>query len=89
MKSEKDLPKLVATRILTTGDLRAFLANIAMAVSHGDMKINEAAVAVKACEQINTSLYTEAKMRALASADGQKWAALGQLPLRGEDEQVA
>lgn len=84
MKSERSL-KAVASRILTTGDLRSFLANVAMGVIHGDMKVAEAVVAVKACEQINTSLYTEAKMRALAAAENKQSPHLGQLPLRGED----
>jgi len=52
-------------KMLTTGDLRTFLGNVALAVAQGDMKVEEAVVAVKACEQINASLYSEIKSAAI------------------------
>jgi hypothetical protein len=79
---------LTTAKLLTTGDLRTFLANIAVAVAQNDMDIRNAVVAVKACEQINASLYSEAKIAALTMANGQtqggKPAPLGRLPLRDE-----
>lgn len=80
MSSQTQVSKL-KSRIETTGDLRAFLANVALAVSRGDMKINEAAVAVKACEQINASLYSEIKSAALQLAAGQSSPPLGDMQI--------
>ena len=71
--------------IETTDDLRKFLSHIAVAVAQGEMKINEAAVAVKACEQINASLYSEIKSAALQAEAGKAAPQLGSLRISGED----
>lgn len=76
MQSQK-----VMKRMEQSGDLRRFLSNIALAVSRGEMKTTEAAIAVKACEQICVSLYSEIKYQAMALAAGNKTFALGEMPL--------
>lgn len=65
--------------IQTTGDLRRFLSYIAGAVARGEMKVPEAAVAVKACEQINASLYSEIKSAAMQAEAGAPAPDLGSL----------
>ena len=85
----KETSTVVASRLTTTGDLRVFLARIAVATAQGDMELRNAVVAVKACEQINASLYSEAKIAALAFAQGNKDAPkLGQLTLRGDVQET-
>ena len=76
--SELSLPK-THRGIETTGELRRFLSYIAGAVSRGEMKVPEAVVAVKACEQINTSLYSEIKSAAIAAEAGRASPPLGSL----------
>lgn len=73
--------KPIKHAIMTTGDLRQFLARIAVAVAQSDMKVAEAIVAIKACEQINASLYSEIKSAALALAAGNLAPRLGHMPL--------
>ena len=65
--------------IETTGELRRFLSYIAGAVSRGEMKVPEAVVAVKACEQINASLYSEIKSAAIQAEAGKVAPPLGTL----------
>lgn len=79
---------VLKTRMETTGDLRSFLANIAVAVSRGDLKLHEAAVAVKACEQINASLYSEIKNAAFQTERGQPAPGIGLLPIRGANKET-
>lgn len=69
----------------TTGDLRTLLANIALDVVRGDVKVQEAAIAVKACKEINSSLYSEIKAAAMLAelTPGATQTALGDLPLAG------
>ena len=73
--------KTLKQAIMTTGDLRQFLARIAVAVAQSDMKVAEAIVAIKACEQINASLYSEIKSASLALAAGNLAPRLGHMPL--------
>lgn len=73
-----------ARQIETTGDLRRFLGNIALAVAQGNMKPLDAAVAVKACEQINMSLYSEIKSAAIQAAAKREVPPLGSLRIDGE-----
>lgn len=75
--------KLVKTRFETAGEMREFLRNVAIGVTHGDMEVGKAAVAVKACEVIVASQYSEAKIAALTRAAGQQPALNGALPLNG------
>jgi hypothetical protein len=84
MSSDKQVQKL-QSKITTSGGLRRFLANVATGVVSGDIKPHEAAVAVKAAEVIVASHYSEAKIRALATAAKEKTVAHGQL-LIGDDE---
>jgi hypothetical protein len=72
-------------KLQTTGDLRTFLANVALAVSQGDMKPQDAAIAVKACKELNASLYSELKNRTiqLEAAPGVEVPALGDLLIGG------
>lgn len=69
------------SRIETAGDMRKFLAGVALTVARGDMKVQEAACAIKACEQINASIYSEAKIAAMQLAAGHKAPEMGALPL--------
>lgn len=81
----KEQSVVTAAKLTTTGDLRTFLARIAVATAQGEMELRNAVVAVKACEQINASLYSEAKIAALSFARGnQDITKLGQLNLRGD-----
>jgi hypothetical protein len=70
----------------TTGDLRRFLGHIAVAVAQGDMKVPEAAVAVKACEQINASLYSEIKAALLGQEAGRDAPDIGYLAITDKTE---
>lgn len=83
------MSKAITARLLTTGDLRTFLANIATAVAQDEMPIRNAVVAVKACEQINASLYSEAKIAALTMGGGNAAPRLGTLPIRDEVPAIA
>ena len=65
----------------TTGDVRKYLASIALAVVHGEVKVQEAAVAVKACKEIHASLYSEIKAATIQVQLGREAAELGDLPL--------
>jgi len=76
-------------RLRTSGDLRKFLSNIALAVAQDEMPIRNAVVAVKACEQINVSLYSEAKIAALMLSHGQQTQPMGQLELHTDNKTIA
>lgn len=79
-------PMMATTEKLeTSGDLRKLMKNIALSVMKGDVRVDEAAVCVKACEQINTSLYSEIKYTALLIQLGRDAPELGHLPLFGKD----
>ena len=71
----------VKSKMETTGDLRTFLAGLAVAVVHGDTKPQEAAIAIKACKEINSSLYSEIKAATIQVELGRTPSALGELPL--------
>ena len=73
------------SRLETAGDLRTFLANIATAAFRGEVQRQDAAIAVKACEQINASIYSEAKIWALIQATGGNVGTLGSLPIGSTD----
>lgn len=77
------LEKPVKVRFETDGEMREFLRNIAMGVAHGDMKVDQGAVAIKACEVIVASHYSAAKIKALALAAAETTYADGALPLNG------
>jgi len=68
----------------TTGEMRKFLATTAMDVVRGDVKVDRAATAVKACKEINASLYSEIKAAGIAKAAGKEAAELGRLPITDE-----
>ena len=65
----------------TTGDMRRFLVNMALNVARGDIDVQKAAVSIKACKEVNTSLYSEIKVAILANEIGQDVVTLGELPL--------
>lgn len=73
----------MAKVIQTTGDMRIFLANLALAVAHGETKPDQAAVAIKACKEINTSLYSEIKVAAIRAAAGKGSENLGDMGIGG------
>lgn len=68
----------------TTGDLRKMLANLATGIVAGDIKVQEAAVAIKACKEINSSLYSEIKATQMLNELGKQTAALGNMPIGRE-----
>src|SRR5262245_19657545 len=76
----------VKDKLETSGDLRKLMRNIALGVMHGNMRVDEAAICVKACEQINVSLYSEIKHAALIQQMGRTAPELGNLPLFGSDK---
>ena len=65
----------------TTGDMRKFLANVAISVAQGDTDVHHATAAIKACKEISTSLYSEIKANEMFAAAGQKTSGLGDLPI--------
>lgn len=67
--------------IKTTSDLRQFLANLAVGVAQGDADVQKAAVAIKACKEINASLYSEIKSAAMQVELGRKPHGLGDMPI--------
>ncbi len=80
MSSKNESEKIKAA-MQTTGDVRKFLAQIALAVIRDEVKVPQAAVAVKACEQINASLYSEIKRAAMQLELGKPAPALGMLEI--------
>lgn len=78
-KEKQNPVATIKAQMETTGDVRKFLAQIALAVIRDEVKVPQAAVAVKACEQINASLYSEIKRAALQMESNKQSAALGQL----------
>lgn len=85
MSSKPILPAEARTRIATTGDLRAFIANVALGVVSGDIKVDQAVAAIKAGEVINDSLYSETKLAAMQIVAGKEPAQLGALSIRPPD----
>lgn len=83
--SQRTLPAQLRTKIETTGDLRAFIANVAMGVVNGDLKVDQAVAAIKAGEVINDSLYSETKLAAMQVVAGKEPTKLGTLSIRGPD----
>ena len=63
----------------TAGEMRRFLAYVVKAAVQKEISVAEAAVAIKGCEQINASLYSEIKMAALQAVAGQVPAKLGSM----------
>lgn len=79
--SDKQPQQQIKQQMGTTGDVRTFLANIALAVIRDEVKVPQAAIAVKACEQINVSLYSEIKLAAMQIAAGKQPVESGALPI--------
>lgn len=63
------------------GDLRQFLANIALGVKNGDTKIDEARTIIKAVEKINENYYAEIKVALTQVELGRSASELGKLPI--------
>jgi len=85
-KTTPKKPAELRTKISTTGDLRAFIANVAMGVVNGDVKVDQAVAAIKAGEVINDSLYSETKLAAMQILAGKEPTQLGALSIRGPAE---
>lgn len=69
------------TQILTTGDLRTFLANMLVNVENGNADLDAARAMVKIAAQINESFYSEIKASQVAIDAGRKAEHLGSLPI--------
>jgi isopentenyl phosphate kinase len=67
----------------TSGDLRRVMKNVLVGLMHGDMKPDVGAACIKACEQINVSLYSEIKHASILLQMGRQVPELGELPLFG------
>jgi len=65
----------------TTSDLRRFLAHLATGIVSGDIEHQKAAVAIKACKEINNSLYSEIKAATIEAELARIPAALGDLKI--------
>jgi folylpolyglutamate synthase/dihydropteroate synthase len=85
MSSKNEVEK-IKHQLETTGDVREFLARVALAVIRDEVKVPNAAVAVKACEQINVSLYSEIKRAALQIEAGKTSPVLGKLKIADGNE---
>lgn len=73
------------SRIKTTGDIRKFLANVAVSVAQGETDVHKATAAIKACKEISTSLYSEIKVNEMFAQAGKGTSALGDLPIHGNE----
>ena len=73
------------SRIKTTGDMRKFLANVAVSVAQGETDVHQATAPIKACKEISTSLYSEIKVNEMFAQAGKGTSALGDLPIHGNE----
>ena len=72
-------------QIKTTGDMRKFLANVAVSVAQGDTDVHQSTAAIKACKEISTSLYSEIKVNEMFAQAGKDTSPLGNLPIHGNE----
>lgn len=72
-------------RVKTTGELRAFLAEVMTEVRTGEIDIEKASRITKLAGQINESMYAEIKVARIRAEAGESMAALGAMPV-GDDE---
>lgn len=68
----------------TCGDLREFLANMALGVKNEEIDVKRAMVVIKAAEKINENYYAEIKVARMQIETGKAAAALGALPINKE-----
>lgn len=68
----------------TSGDLRRLMKNLLVGLMQGDIGPDIAAGCIKACEQINVSLYSEIKNATILLQLGRDVPELGDLPLFGK-----
>lgn len=68
-------------KMVTSGDVREFLANVALGVKNGDVKITEASHIAKVAAQIHESFYSEIKIARVRKELGLHVAELGTLKL--------
>jgi hypothetical protein len=89
-QAKKENPLVMVGRNpMLTGELRTALSNIMMAVVRGEVKGSDAALSIKAAENINVSLYSEIKYAALLATLGQTAPPLGQLRIGVEEKPPA
>ena len=68
-------------RILTTGNLRDFLAQTLIDVKEGSLELDKASRITKLAAQINENLYAEVKVAKIRLQMGDASTALGALPI--------
>lgn len=73
-----------AAKIVNTGKLREFLANMMIGVKSGDLRVDEARTIVKLAEKINESFYAELKVQQLNIELSRKVDELGLLEIGAE-----
>jgi len=70
--------------VKTAGQLREFLLASMEEVKAGKLSVERAAIAIKGASQINESIYSELKAKALSKHLGEKVHAFGAMPLGDE-----
>jgi len=68
-------------KIKTTGELRAFLADMLLGIKNGHVEPDVARNLTKMAAQINESFYSEIKIARVQMEAGKQSAALGALPI--------
>jgi hypothetical protein len=67
--------------IKTTGELRTFLTELMTEVRGGKVSVERASVAIKAAAQVNESIYSEIKTKALEKSLGNAVKKMGDMEI--------
>lgn len=76
----------MATKINTTGKVRAFLADTLEKIQSGDIEVEKAHAIVKMANQIHQSLQAEAKIMKIRADAGQAVGRLGHMEVGESSE---
>ena len=69
----------MSEKLVTTGQLREFLASMMQAVKSGEVEITQAAQITKLAGQINESFYAEVKIAKVTAEANKEMSELGAL----------
>ena len=75
----------MSTKIVTSGDLREFLATMLLGVKNGDLDVEKARNITKMAAQINESFYSEIKIAKVEMEAGKEMRKLGSLMINGTE----
>lgn len=71
----------VPAKLKTTGQLRAFLADMMVGVKNGHVDPDKASRITKLAAQVNESFYSEIKVAKTLSESGKAFSEFGDLPI--------